>query len=99
LLEGVPEEVDIEALRRDLLALDGVEGIHQLKVWAISSKNIHLAVHLYAPLVNQQMLYQQAMHLLHEQYGITQTTLQIEQTNCHELLHDHATHNHAEHTH
>ncbi|ECE6726672.1 cation transporter, partial [Salmonella enterica subsp. enterica] len=31
LLEGVPEEIDIEKLRQDLLALDGVESIHQLK--------------------------------------------------------------------
>lgn len=39
LLEGVPEEVDIEKLRADLLSLNGVESIHQLKVWAITSKN------------------------------------------------------------
>jgi cobalt-zinc-cadmium efflux system protein len=38
LLEGVPDEIDIESLRNDLLMLEGVEGIHQLKVWAISSK-------------------------------------------------------------
>jgi cobalt-zinc-cadmium efflux system protein len=38
LLEGVPDEIDIEALRQDLLSLDGVESIHQLKVWAISSR-------------------------------------------------------------
>lgn len=38
LLEGVPEEVDIEKLRADLLSLNGVESIHQLKVWAITSK-------------------------------------------------------------
>ena len=49
LLEGVPEEIDIEALRNDLLALTQVESIHQLKVWAITSKNVHLTVHLYAP--------------------------------------------------
>ena len=40
LLEGVPEEIDIEALRADLLNLKDVESIHQLKVWAILvSKN------------------------------------------------------------
>ena len=35
LLEGVPKEIDIEKLRNDLLDLDGVEAIHELKVWAI----------------------------------------------------------------
>jgi cobalt-zinc-cadmium efflux system protein len=99
LLEGVPEEIDIERLRHDLLKLEGVKSIHQLKVWAISSKNVHLAVHLYAPNVDQQVLYQQAMHLLHD-YGINESTLQIEQTDCGDL-HDHTTqlHDHAGHSH
>ena len=98
LLEGVPEEIDIEGLRRDLLALNGVEEIHQLKVWAISSKNIHLAVHLYAPNADQQVLYQEALHLLQHTYAINQSTLQIEQFNC-SVAHDHTTHDHVEHSH
>lgn len=98
LLEGVPEEIDIESLRRDLLALNGVEEIHQLKVWAISSKNIHLAVHLYAPHADQQVLYQEALHLLQHTYAINQSTLQIEQLNCN-VTHDHAAHDHAKHSH
>ena len=98
LLEGVPEEVDIESLRRDLLALNGVEDIHQLKVWAISSQNIHLAVHLYAPNVDQQALYQEAMHLLQDTYAINQSTLQIEQLDC-SVSHDHVAHDHVEHSH
>lgn len=57
LLEGVPEEIDIEKLRSDLLLLEGVEGIHQLKVWAITSKNIHLTAHLYAPQADRKALY------------------------------------------
>ena len=64
LLEGVPEEVDIEKLRNDLLALQGVESIHQLKVWAITSKNIHLTVHLFAPNADRKQLHQAATEML-----------------------------------
>ena len=64
LLEGVPEEVDIEKLRADLLSLNGVESIHQLKVWAITSKNIHLTVHLFAPEADRTKLYQDAVEML-----------------------------------
>lgn len=64
LLEGVPEEIDIEKLRNDLLGLKEVESIHQLKVWAITSKNIHLTVHLYAPQADRNALYQQALEML-----------------------------------
>ncbi len=91
LLEGVPDEIDIEALRQDLLSLDGVESIHQLKVWAISSKNIHLAVHLYAPQAERNHLYDEATEMLTHRYGIRQVTLQIEENPCHshEHLHQH----------
>jgi len=90
LLEGVPSEIDIESLRNDLLALDGVQGIHQLKVWAITSKNVHLTAHLIAPDVDQRALYHQAVELLGHEHGITQVTLQIEEDECHPHQHEHS---------
>ncbi|WP_436898409.1 cation diffusion facilitator family transporter [Acinetobacter gyllenbergii] len=92
LLEGVPEEVDIEKLRNDLLGLDGVESIHQLKVWAITSKNIHLTVHLFAPRADRNQLYRAAIEMLSHEHGIAEVTLQIEddeEMNCqHTHQHD-----------
>ena len=92
LLEGVPEEVDIEKLRNDLLTLDGVESIHQLKVWAITSKNIHLTVHLFAPNADRKQLHQAAIEMLSHEHGIAEVTLQIEddaEMNCqHTHQHD-----------
>ena len=82
LLEGVPDEIDIEKLRLDILALTGVESIHQLKIWAISSKNIHLTVHLYAPQVDLTDLHRAAFDMLSHQYAITEMTLQIEDRDC-----------------
>ena len=87
LLEGVPEEIDIEKLRQDLLALKGVENIHQLKVWAITSKNVHLTVHLFAPKADRNLLYQKALELLSHEHGITEMTLQIEDDAC--AVHSH----------
>ena len=94
LLEGVPEEIEIEQLRQDLLNLNGVQGIHQLKVWAISSQNIHLTAHLFAPDANSDVVYRHALELLTHEYGISEVTLQIEHTECtahhmHEKAHDH----------
>ncbi|MFK4049603.1 cation diffusion facilitator family transporter [Acinetobacter venetianus] len=92
LLEGVPEEVDIEKLRSDLLSLDGVESIHQLKVWAITSKNIHLTVHLFAPNADRNQLHRAATEMLSHEHGIAEVTLQIEddaEMNCqHSYQHD-----------
>lgn len=96
LLEGVPEEVDIEKLRADLLSLNGVESIHQLKVWAITSKNIHLTVHLFAPEADRTKLYQDAVEMLSHEHGIGEVTLQIEddaEINCQHIA-QHASHKH-----
>jgi len=91
-MDGVPEEVDIEKLRNDLLGLDGVESIHQLKVWAITSKNIHLTVHLFAPKVDRNQLHRAAIEMLSHEHGIAEVTLQIEddeEMNCqHTHQHD-----------
>lgn len=97
LLEGVPEEIDIEKLRNDLLALEGVENIHQLKVWAITSKNVHLTVHLYAPKAERKQLYRDAMQMLSHEHGITEMTLQIEEDECHVYLNDESDHQHGHH--
>lgn len=104
LLEGVPEEIDIEKLRADLLALNGVESIHQLKVWAVSSKNVHLTVHLYAPDADQNDLYRDAWQMLSHDHAITQMTLQIENESCSSLsqethIHEHTEHDHSAHSH
>ncbi|RZG69338.1 cation transporter [Acinetobacter bouvetii] len=101
LLEGVPEEIDIEQLRKDLLSLKGVESIHQLKVWAITSKNVHLTVHLLAPCADRNALYREALELLSHEHGITEITLQIEDDVCaaHEHQHDAQAVKHAEQQH
>lgn len=96
LLEGVPEEIDIEELRNDLLNLKGVENIHQLKVWAITSKNVHLTVHLFAPNVDRNELYKNALEMLTHEHSITEMTLQIEDDECIAQSHNHEHQNHSE---
>lgn len=101
LLEGVPEEIDIEKLRHDLLALDGVESIHQLKVWAITSKNIHLTVHLFAPNIDRNQLHRTAIEMLSHEHGIAEVTLQIEddaEMNC-QHMHQHVEGEQHDHSH
>src|SRR5690606_41716484 len=85
LLEGVPSEIAMESLRNEILKLERVERIHQLIVWAISSRNIHLTAHLVAPNSNTDQLYQKALELLKHNHNITEITLQIENTKCNTL--------------
>lgn len=87
LLEGVPEEIDIEKLRQDLLNLEGVESIHELKVWAITSKKVILTVHVVAPQADAKWLHDQAFHMLQDRHHITEMTLQIEGAEWHDHHH------------
>ena len=67
--------------------LEGVQSIHELKVWAITSRKVVLTVHLVAPDVDQKKLYDQAFHILHERHHISDMTLQIEDNNWHKHQH------------
>ena len=78
----MPHEIYIEKLRHDLLALEGVQDINQLKVWAITSKKVMLTVHLVAPHVDYKKLHHQAFEMLSHQHHITEMTLQIEAEDC-----------------
>jgi len=38
LLQGVPAHVDIEGIRRALLAIDGVEALHDVHAWSLEGE-------------------------------------------------------------
>jgi cobalt-zinc-cadmium efflux system protein len=48
LLEGTPADVDLEALRDALGAIDGVTDVHDLHVWALTSGVNAMSVHVVA---------------------------------------------------
>jgi cobalt-zinc-cadmium efflux system protein len=46
LLEAVPEDIDIDAVDKDLGDIDGVLSVHDLHIWALSSGQIAMSAHL-----------------------------------------------------
>jgi cobalt-zinc-cadmium efflux system protein len=53
LLQGVPKDVDIEALEAQLLAVDGIKEIHDLHVWSLTSGKNVLSLHVVADLAKR----------------------------------------------
>lgn len=84
LLEGVPEGVGVDEVRRALLTLPGVSGIHDLHVWAISSGKVSLTVHVVrdgnAPSHQQQL--NSVLDAMAEQFDIHHVTVQLEDEPC-----------------
>jgi cobalt-zinc-cadmium efflux system protein len=79
LMEGVPAHVRLDAVGRDLAALQGVRRVHDLHVWTLSSGSValsaHLEIHKLADWPDILAAARQNMDTLH---GIRHVTLQPE---------------------
>ena len=79
-LDAVPGGIDPEAVRSYLHSLPGVEDVHDLHIWAMSTTETALTAHVIVPKFdgNSNPLIQSACRGLHDKFEIVHTTLQIE---------------------
>lgn len=79
LLEGTPAHIDLDSITRSLTDLDGVDGVHDLHVWTISSGRDALSVHItHSPLVLHSELLARVRDRLQIEFGIDHLTIQME---------------------
>ena len=77
LVDGVPEGIDLHAVRRHLDTLPGVEGVHDLHVWAMGTTETALTAHLVMPSAPADDAFlERATHDLEARFGIGHVTLQ-----------------------
>jgi cobalt-zinc-cadmium efflux system protein len=78
-LMGVPSGIELVHVHEALGELVGVETVHDLHVWPLSTTETALTAHLVAPQVaSTDALLQSARAMLHDRFGIEHCTLQIE---------------------
>src|SRR3954466_8614374 len=85
LLEGTPEGIDPEAVTRAIAALDGIDGVHHLHIWALGASRPALSCHLMVgdiPVRSTGNLLARVNAMLEHEYGITHTTIQFEFASC-----------------
>ncbi|QSA98556.1 cation diffusion facilitator family transporter [Methylococcus sp. EFPC2] len=102
LLESTPRDIDMSAMVRDLMALEGVRGVHDLHVWSISQSLRMLSAHIVTDditLHDGAAIQHRINDCLVDRYNIAHTTLQLECEGCEpDLLYcdiTHARHGHA----
>lgn len=79
LFDGVPDSVDLAAVETYLLSQPGVEGVHDLHVWAMSTSDIALTAHLVMPGGHPGDGFLDALaDALHDRFEIVHPTIQIE---------------------
>lgn len=77
-LDAVPENIDVKEVNAYLKSISGVEEVHDLHIWAMSTTETALTAHLVVPKgQNDEFLYNVRQEL-HDKFEITHTTLQIE---------------------
>lgn len=78
-LDGVPPQIDLPAVQTYLSELPGVTSLHDFHLWAMSSTEPALTVHLVmlAGLPQADFL-ARITHELHQRFGIEHSTIQIE---------------------
>jgi len=83
-LDAAPRGVDVAQVRAWLAAQPGVEDIHDLHIWALSTTEIALTAHLIRPANDDadQFLHQACEGLAHR-FNIGHATLQVERTGDH----------------
>jgi cobalt-zinc-cadmium efflux system protein len=79
LLEAAPRGVVVADVRRAMDAVPGVEGVHDLHVWTVTSGLIALSAHVEtANLAGWETCVQALATMLREEFGIAHATLQPE---------------------
>jgi len=82
-LDAVPDSIDISNVKNYFLSLKEVQDFHDLHIWALSTTETALTVHLIkdSMLSNDEIL-KQVNAELKDQFNISHTTIQLEELEC-----------------
>jgi cobalt-zinc-cadmium efflux system protein len=79
LLEGTPAHINLAAVEDSILETAGVNDVHDLHVWTITSGREALSAHvIHARSVSQLELLQELRAKLHDRFGVDHLTIQME---------------------
>jgi cobalt-zinc-cadmium efflux system protein len=79
LLEGTPAHIHLSAVENAIIETEGVDGVHDLHVWTISSGMDALSAHItHSTKIGHSELLASVREKLHNQFGIDHLTIQME---------------------
>lgn len=79
LLEAVPGHIDLEALHGAIAEVPGVEAVHDLHVWTLTSGYFAMSGHaLIRDPKDHQRVLEEIHARMHDQFGISHVTVQVE---------------------
>jgi cobalt-zinc-cadmium efflux system protein len=83
LMEGTPDHIAVNDLRKSILSVKGVKELHDLHVWTITSGMDSLSAHVViAEGFKTQEVLNEIAQLCQHDYSINHTTIQVEEVEC-----------------
>ncbi|KAF1724991.1 cation diffusion facilitator family transporter [Pseudoxanthomonas japonensis] len=84
LMQGVPEGMDVAAIRTRLTQMSAVQEIHDLHVWSLGTRQVVLTAHvvLAADVPDPEAIQVELTRVIEQQFDIHDVTLQVERTSC-----------------
>jgi cobalt-zinc-cadmium efflux system protein len=78
-LAGVPRGIDADEVSQALSEMDGVDAVHDLHIWPLSTTETALTAHIVTPQADYpDALLENARRLLHDRFRIEHCTIQVE---------------------
>lgn len=78
LFDGVPDQIDLGAVKGYLQSLPGIDRVHDLHVWAMGSSEVAMTAHLVMPAGHPDDVFLKNMtQQLHDQFDIDHVTVQV----------------------
>jgi cation diffusion facilitator family transporter len=77
-LDAVPENIDINAVRKYLEEIPHVTGIHDLHIWALSTTDAAITVHLTTDIQTESDFISEIQNYLDNKFAIGHSTIQVE---------------------
>jgi cobalt-zinc-cadmium efflux system protein len=84
-LDAVPKNIDVEKVRSFIEEKEGVENLHDLHIWAMSTTQVALTAHLVMTNGNNDRFITDLQNELNEKFNIGHTTFQIENSDLQQL--------------
>ena len=79
LLEGTPAHIDLAAVEETIMKTEGVDNVHDLHIWTITSGLEALSAHvIHRDEIRQGDLLKELRAKLHDRFGIDHLTIQME---------------------
>lgn len=85
LLESTPHDIDVSAMVSDLMLVKGVQSVHDLHVWSISSELRAMSAHVLTEEITMHhgvQIQREINAVLADKYHISHSTLQLECEGC-----------------